>query len=743
MKPEHRHTGIAILAGIFLLLHGPFLNGGPAWRGITILTQPDGTHIEAVMQGDEHAHVLTTLDGHALTRGRDGWWYYARYDYFGSLLNTGERAGADGTPTYILTQSRDIPYDLIWRKGRILRRRTDQLRLRQEKGIRTRSENDSPLLRHGLIILAQFQDLSFLETNTRATFEELINGASPTSALSYFHDQWQGMYDFRFDITEIVTLPENYSYYGENDTDGADKRAAEMIIDACRAVDDAVDFSRYDNDGDGVVDNVFVFFAGPNESENAGDDFIWPHQWYIGGGAGITCTLDGVRIDNYACTSELMLDDNLRTYTTLASIGTFCHEYTHTFGIPDLYDTDNEGSGGFAETLWMSMGLMDAGNQNNRGYTPPNYCAIERWYFGMSEPLILTEGKHTLRPIQEEGAYYRIPTDDPDELFLLECRTQEGWDAYIGGSGLVVYHIDISRRDSGFSTTQNRNLNAFDRWDLNELNANPDHQCVDVIEPDPDARSKYQAARERYDYRTLYAMTPHAFWPFEDRRILTCDTSPALRFWSGEDCPMGLADITRNPDGSVTFTVFNALEEKAPGVTIDRQAVFQDASIIQWSSVNPAFTGPAVIRWGEADDAELKETEVQPYEAGKYAFVIEGLTPASAYKVQLFCRSGAIPGPVNSNASFTTKSAPKAGSYPYIYLKDVERRTDGSFPSGTKIPLRVYNAPEAEGVRWYFDGKLVTPEADGYYTLTRSGLLKAVIFLPEGSDVITKDITVK
>jgi hypothetical protein len=150
-----------------------------------------------------------------------------------------------------------------------------------------------------------------------------------------------------------------------------------------------------------------------------------------------------------------------------------------------------------------------------------------------------------------------------------------------------------------------------------------------------------------------------------------------------------------------------------------------------------------VIRYGLADAAQLTEVEVRPYETGKYAYVLEGLTPSTAYKVQLLCRKGNIPGPVNGNASFTTKSDRKAGSYPYIYLKDVNRGTGGSFAPDTPIALRVYNAADAVRIVWYFDGKLIAPGADGYYHLSRSGVLKAVVTYPDSTDILTKKIVVK
>ena len=202
-------------------------------------------------------------------------------------------------------------------------------------------------------------------------------------------------------------------------------------------------------------------------------------------------------------------------------------------------------------------------------------------------------------------------------------------------------------------------------------------------------------------------------------------------------------DIQVKSDGSVTFTVFDDQAEKVPAVKFDNRADFQDAVIIQWSSVDPAFTGNGVIRYGLADATNLTEVEVEPYEKGKFAYVIDDLEPTTAYKAQLLCRKNGIPGPVYTD-TFTTKSDKKADSYPFIYLKGIERGSGGTFAPDTPIPLRVYNAPDADGVSWYFNGSPISPWKDGYYHLTRSGELKAVISYPSGStETIIKKIVVK
>ena len=275
MKPRPLLRLLPLLCYILL---SQAVSASPARKGIVNLRQPDGTLIQATLSGDEHGHLTTTQDGCAIVQDAEGWWCYARYDFYGHRLNTGEHVGDPDTPGDVIAASRNIPYDLIRRKR--LSRIERTLPLRAQEAARTRSsaaKGSGSRIRHGLIILAQFEDLEFRYGKDR--FEELINGSSDKSALSYFKDQWKDGYTFKFDITDVVSLPHDYAYYGTNNDDDEDDKAAEMIVDACKAVGSYINFSDYDNDGDGKVDNVFVFYAGPNESEGAGPNYIWPHMW--------------------------------------------------------------------------------------------------------------------------------------------------------------------------------------------------------------------------------------------------------------------------------------------------------------------------------------------------------------------------------------------------------------------------------------------------------------------------------
>ena len=296
----NRHI-IHILAAMIAMAAATALSdAAPARRGPITLRQPDGYSFTAVLRGDEFGHILKTMDGCAIIQDEDGYYCYAVFDADGSRHSSGVRVGAD-TPGDVLAASRQIPYGQIAALAAANRMAVQNLdeepltrRIMKAQGMM--SDDGTPLTRsdgslsntiekHGLVILAQFSDVPF--TYTREDFIRMltqsrysVNGATG-SALDYFNYQFGGAWEFSFNVSDIVTLSHNRAYYGGNDKDGNDMRPAQMVKDACGLADSMIDFSAYDDDGDGYVDNVFVFFAGGDEAEGAGDDHIWSHAWEL------------------------------------------------------------------------------------------------------------------------------------------------------------------------------------------------------------------------------------------------------------------------------------------------------------------------------------------------------------------------------------------------------------------------------------------------------------------------------
>ncbi|MBQ8061210.1 MAG: M6 family metalloprotease domain-containing protein [Bacteroidales bacterium] len=700
---------------ILFILISLAASGSAPRKGSFLMYQPDGSSFLATLKGDEFSKVLLTADGFAVSKGEDGFYRYTYFNPDGTMEATAYKVG-DNVPSMVLGGCRFIPWKALREKSSMAR----QTRW-GDRGRRIPTRASQPIKKHCIVILAQFQDKAFLNGEARRQeFIDLITKKDSKSVLDYFNDQFRGSYEFTFTIGPVVTLPKDMSYYGKNDNDkaGQDINPQELVRDACILSDPYVDFSEYDDDGDGVVDNVFVIVAGKSEAEGADSDCMWPHQWYVP-----NLTLDGTRILTYALSTELTVqgqNSSGQLVWGLCTIGTFCHEYSHVLGLEDYYDTDGEGSGGQANTMWVSTALMDGGNFNNDGRTPPYYNALDRELLGIGKPEKMTAGTVTLEPIDWNGRYLILENpSEPSEFFLFECRAQRGWDAYIGGNGLAIYHVDMSRNFAGWSDDAGRNVNALYRWENNEINCNPSYECADMIETSAGAIDVRQA-----------------FFPYRTINSFNANSSPSFTFNDGTPAPFALAGITRSGE-SVTFTVYNS-SDVVPNVTNLTGEIYQDAAIITWQSDIEGFDGEATVSWGETSGSS-KSLTVTPYEAGKYSLTLEGLSPTKAYSVNVSFKRNGVTGETTV-LDFLTK-ANQDGRKPFIYLEYLSAsRNAGKFLPGTGLPLRVYNAI-GEKVGWTFDGTPVQTDASGYFHPSKSGTLKATVYHSDGSkDILSKEI---
>lgn len=698
---------LAILLGI------PAIGTSPRKEAF-LMSQPDGTSFMAKLHGDEFMKVLTTADGHAVVKGDDGYYHYATFGPDGSRVSSGYRIGGKA-PSDILAASHSIPWTVLKDKTKAVRRdRREAVRFHPA----TRS---SPIKRHCIVILAQFQDISFTGGETRRSdFVNLITKEGTKSVLDYFNDQFQGQYEFNFTIGPVVTLSKNHDYYGKNDEDkaGQDMHPQELVREACVLSNPQVDFSSYDDDGDGIVDNVFVIVAGKSEAEGADSDCMWPHQWYVP-----DLTLDGKRIRTYALSTELTVksqNSGGQLVWGLCSIGTFCHEYSHTLGLEDYYDTDEEGSGGMSKGMWGSTSLMDGGNFNDNGNTPPYLNALDRHMFGTGKPEDMAIGTYTLEPVNKNGRYLVLENpSNPDEFFLFECRVKKGWDAFIGGSGLAIYHVDMTTNEAGWSDDAGKTVTAEYRWDNNEINCNPEFECADMVETSADAMDVRQA-----------------FFPYKNISSFNINSSPAFKFNDGTLSPFAISGIKVSGD-NVSFTVYNS-SDIVPKATDVLTEVYQDAAILTWKSDVENYTGDAIVTWGKTSGS-TKTERIKPYEDGSYSITLEGLSPTTPYTVDIsFDRNGVTGDIVTSD--FLTKAL-VSGGQPYIYLEYLSgSRIGGRFPSGSGLPLRVYNAV-GEKVSWSYDGAQIQTDGSGYFHPSKSGVLKAVVYHSDGTqDILHKEI---
>ncbi|MCR5351150.1 MAG: immune inhibitor A [Bacteroidales bacterium] len=528
-----------------------------------------------------------------------------------------------------------------------------------------------------IVLPVQFEDRQF--SSTRAGQEALVQQAQ-----RYFERQFAGSdKTFEFVLAPSVTLSHPVAWYGANYPERKDIRIGDAVQEACLALRGKVDFASYDNDQDGLVDNVFLLFAGPGEHASGEETDLYPQQGRLSA-SGNPFGVGGVVVDSFAAAPE-------------QELSVWCHEFGHVLGLPDLYDTDGEQSGGLCRGLW-GLSLMDDGCRKE---TPPDFGAPEYHLLGLGTGEKIQTGSFTLLPLSAGHRYLWAETEKADEYFLFEAR----------GGGLYVYHIDRSDNPAGFSMRQQEELTARRRWELDEINNNPEHPCVRLIPAHPAAT----------DVREI---------PFFEGSFGS-DTPAAFRSWGGVANGLALTDIHPDGDGGVAFRVVRP-------ITLTDQAVYQDAALIRWST----DLKPGSIRSYEFSWSDGAQTERRELPADAVSYTIERLHPNTEYTFSLRLRAEAN-AVFAVDGSFTTKVQRK-GTYPYIYLNSTTRNADGSFPIGGKIPLRIFNAPDVVEVHWTMDGKPIAPGQDGFYVLQSGGELRAKIRYADGtSETLLKQIVVR
>ena len=454
----------------------------PAYPGALTHIQPDGSVVTFFRSGDEFHHEIHDAEGRMLAFNDEGW-----------LLPVTEQEAA------------------------ALRSR-EAVKSRQYlmSGTAFPCEGEP----HGLVILTEFANKSFSMSDPNKFYTRMLNeeGFSDYkgtgSARDFFIDNSRGRFKPVFDVYGPVKLTYDYAYYGRNDAWDEDMHPEEMVLEALELLDPEVDFSKYDTDGDGVIDNVFVFYAGFGEADYNDPNTVWPHSFDIFDlNLPKKYVFDGVEPNRYAMTNEIE-----GTLKRPDGIGTFVHEFSHVLGLPDLYTTTytNAFTPGDYSTL-------DSGPYNNNGLTPPAYSIFERHSLGWVEPREIKEsGDYSLRPITDSDEAFIIKTEKDNEFYLLENRQQSGWDTYIPGHGMIVWHVDFDQ----------------DIWDRNVVNTQRNHQYVDLVEADGKA--------------TSYTRNADPFPGHKNITQFTAETSPALKSWAGRPLGVSLTEITEQ-DGVIRF----------------------------------------------------------------------------------------------------------------------------------------------------------------------------------------------
>ena len=423
--------------------------------------QADGSVITVILCGDEHINWYTTLDGVLLVQGTDNNYYIGKVEKSGNLIATQQLAHE------ALTRSQ-VERNLIAKQDK------DKFFAYVNK-IAEESENaynNSPLTRgpivdtgyggvpyfphtgspKALVILAEFQDTTFTIQDTKKVFTNYLMNEGHFSdtrygqnqnykgVRGYFKDCSYGQFTPFFDVVGPIKLPRKHAIYG-----AGNDRMDLLLADACAAVDDLVDFAKYDANNDGIVDLVYIIYAG--HSANYHDNKV-SNIWPKSGTITISNKFDGKSIRRYGVSNELNGSDKTsKNNKKINGIGLFCHEFSHTLGLPDIYayHTDAENQDDQGMEFWD---LMDGGTGVRGGRVPASYLAWEREVMGWMkiDELKKDSSIENLKSIDNGGKAYKIVNpNNSNEYIVLQSMQKGAWNQGWGdgtyGKGLLAYRV--------------------------------------------------------------------------------------------------------------------------------------------------------------------------------------------------------------------------------------------------------------------------------------------------------------
>lgn len=432
--------------------------GVPAYPGKIIQTNPDGSTVEIRLHGDEYFSYMTDVDGNLLERNARG--FLTPMTRQGITL----KATADNIQMLRAEKLAANPQEASTLGG-------PQGMAALDSDGRSTFPTTSGNVKSAVILL-EYSDVKFSKEDPVKEFDNWLNqkGYSENDAHGSVRDYYlacsENQFDPQFDILGVVTLPETSAYYVGNDKYDNFKEALRYAVNY---LDDSVDFSQYDFDSDGVIDTIYFIYAGYGQADTGDTTTIWPHQSSM---VYSNITLDGVKFGPYATSNELKGGAHYYNQDgMLCGIGTFCHEFGHVIGLPDLYDP-NYNANAITPGEWS---VMDQGSYNDEGTCPPLFSAYEKWscnWIEYEEPV--AGESYELLSADQKSRGIRLSVTRPNggiyknEYFVLESRSRTGWDEFLPDEGLLIWHIDYKAS----------------AWNSNTVNSTTNHPRVFLVTVD-------------------------------------------------------------------------------------------------------------------------------------------------------------------------------------------------------------------------------------------------------------------
>ena len=473
--------------------------------------QPDGSTFTAEMLDiDEGGGQV--VDGHLITKGEDGWWRYGIRQNTGRVQATGAVVGRDAAPG--ASSSARMPAEFranLDRYAKLAEQYRQAIHASNAAAFADVQAAAEPVVFKIPALMLEVNGESFQDGSTPESIGALYDGigTNPTGTVTEMYlEQSFGNMVIEIDVYGTYTSPlsevaalDGDCWYG---TDGGPilgrgivlgdtvvfdglglggYGAKGMAIEAVPQADLDVDFSQYDQNGDGYVDFLMIVHSGPGAESTGNPCDVHSHYFNgLGPAFGLPpeptpLSVDGVAIGAVLTVPELD-----------ASIGVVAHEIMHALGEPDYYGTSGTSGTGDWD-LGAGGSWLGIPTQTN----PIHFNPVMKMNFGWVDPVIVedTTTDLTLRPRAAHPDLALVPlvvappgSDDvalceadpiglglpqneqfktPDggcivEGFLLEnvssvagigdrdtCTfTPMDFDRQMYGSGLMVWHFDFT-----------------------------------------------------------------------------------------------------------------------------------------------------------------------------------------------------------------------------------------------------------------------------------------------------------
>lgn len=461
------------------------------------LTQPNGKSFNATLVGDEWGYRIETVAGYTVIQDSEGYWTYAK-EVEGLIAPSPYRVLSSDpyflglTPHVGGSVRNDGSSQII-----------GGIKVREQQHSVNAVMNGS---KKAIVVLINFTSMfnpnsTNISKYLPSYYTNLIFNMSNNMSMNrYFNETSRGVMTVEGVIAGGKWHTSDYSedYWGQFSSASGRDSANDCIFNLAREAlikaDSDINYSQYDADGDGKIESgelaVIVVHAGCPEEQGTCDGWstraIWSHAWNIFGSAYTNTSnttfrcipktfvsengrlqdliLDGVRLSTNSTDEEINCGLNcVGEYVMLAEsspMGTFAHEFGHFLGLPDLYAISSIGEWGLmGHGSWLGGGV---GVKN--GTSPAHLSAWSKYFLGWINPIKINSTMRNVEVTQIEtnGSFYMIFNNGNDtpgnldwsynssgvggggtgEYFLIENRQRVGFDAYLPGTGLLVWHID-------------------------------------------------------------------------------------------------------------------------------------------------------------------------------------------------------------------------------------------------------------------------------------------------------------